>query len=278
MRTIKVPPGIGDNIWLLMKLVNAHERFKFELPNGKPQRGHQIFELLPSVSTGAFYKPFLYKDVKRGNIYHQKKWWWQIKETSFYLSMNEHLEQGRRIEDFLPDLPVSYRLQYDVESCPDPKLPIGKKLIGLYGSSYSTTRKWGFWDEDQWLELARLLYTRDPAIHFVIIGAEWDLDLGRNLVRFLEQEQIPFTNTIGQSLGTVIKILCQLHYFFSFPSGLGVLAATVDCPVTMFYPPHLHLMMNAWADPEAISNHRYKGCQFCSPREIFDWVTTIYKI
>lgn len=55
MRVIKVCPGIGDNIWLLMKLVNAGERFIFHLPNGKPQRGKQIFDLFPQVAAAAEY-------------------------------------------------------------------------------------------------------------------------------------------------------------------------------------------------------------------------------
>jgi hypothetical protein len=283
MRTINVCSGIGDNIWLLMKLVNSGEKFNFNLPDGKPQRGKQIFDLLPSVATSTKYVKMKTDLVERSNIQQKKKKWAEIKADTFYLSSNKHLEAGHRIENFLPDLPTSFRIDWDTEQFHHRAMQIIAdcfpwEYIGLYGSSYSTTRAWGFWDEHKWLELAKLVYAYSPGSKFVIIGAEWDLDLGRNLVKLLEKEGIPYINTIGEPLGVVIEIMKKLKYFFSFPSGLGILAPTVACPVTMFYPKHLNLMMNAWASEEDIDSGQYKGCQFCEPAAIFDWVVENKKI
>lgn len=275
-RKISVCSGIGDSIWLLQKLINAGEQFEFLLPDSKPQRGKQIFDLLPQVASSANYIPGLsYRKLLANNIHSRVSFWKDVTQTEFYLSCNEHLEHGYRIEDFFPDLKTSFLIDWDTADYVDNVLisfPSRKKYIGLYGSAYSTARAWGFWDEHKWFELARLIHRLDPEYVFVIIGAEWDLDLGRNLVQLLAEEKIPFINTIGESLGTVIEIMKQLTYFFSFPSGLGILAPTVKCKVTMFYPPHLINMMNTWASPADIESGVYKGCQFCEPETIFKWV------
>lgn len=282
MRSIKVCAGIGDNIWLLMKLINAGEQFDFFLPDGKPQRGKQIFDLLPEVAASATYAPGLsYKVLTEHNIQKRKPFWNGINDRSFYLQCNDHLEQGKRIETFLPDLPTRFKIDWFTDAVrPNVKInfPATKKYIGIYGSSYSTSRAWGFWNEHEWLELIRKIHRHEPEYVFVIIGAAWDLDLGRNLVKLLEHERIPFINTIGEPLGTVVEIMKRLTYFFSFPSGLGILAPTVNCPVTMFYPKHLEPMMNAWASPEDIQSGAYKGCQFCRPEAIFNWVIEHNKI
>jgi hypothetical protein len=283
MRTIKVCSGIGDNIWLLMKLINSNEEFNFQLPDNKPQRGKQIFDLLPTVAASATYVKMKTDFVEANNIQMRKPNFSDIKAKDFYLSCNKHLEQGRRIENFFPDLPTSFRIQWDTEQYHTQAMNLildceGSEFIGLYGSSYSTTRAWGFWDEHKWLELAKMIRSHNSSYKFVVIGAEWDLDLGRNLVKLFEKEDIPYVNTIGQPLGVVIEIMKKLKYFFSFPSGLGILAPTVSCPVTMFYPPHLKLMMNAWASDEDIDTGQYKGCQFCEPEAIFKWTAENNKI
>lgn len=283
MRTIKVCSGIGDNIWLLMKLINTFEEFHFQLPDGKPQRGKQIFDLLPTVAASASYVKMKNDFVETNNIQARKSNFSDIKSKDFYLSCNKHLEKGHRIENFLPDLPTSFRIDWDSEQYHTQAMNLildceGSEFIGLYGSSYSTSRAWGFWNEHKWMELARMIHKHNPRYKFVIIGAEWDLDLGRNLVQLLKKESIPHVDTIGQPLGVVIEIMKVLKYFFSFPSGLGILAPTVSCPVTMFYPPQLAPMINAWASPEDITSGQYKGCQFCTPQQIFDWTIENGKI
>lgn len=289
MRTIKVCPGIGDNIWLLQKLVNAGEQFRFQLPDGTPQRGHQIFELLPAVSAHWEYVKIKTSFVENQNIQNRYKNWKDIKAKDFYLSANKHLEAGKRIEEFFPDLPTSFRIDWDTDIYRNEAIHItndfaGADIIGLYGSSYNTTRTWGFWDEHKWLKLAKMIHQHNPNTVFLVVGADWDLDLGTNLFQLLDDADLPAKKIIGYDLGTVIELMKLMTYFFSFPSGLGILAPTVGCPVTMFYPdgrgksPNLSKMMNAWAAPADIESGQYKGCLFCEPEAIFNWAVENQKI
>ena len=282
-RIIKVCPGIGDSIWLFQKLVNTGERFDFLLPDGRPQRGKQIFDLFPQVASSATYVPGLsYKTLAAGNIQNRKRRWNEIKDREFFLSCNKWLEDGNRLEGFLPDLPINYQLQYNttIEDATTAQnlTPEGKRYIGVYGSSYSSQRSWGFWDETGWHELIKLFHAEDSELVFVIIGASFDQDLGSKLVDLIQGDDITFVNTIGQPLSVVIEILKRLSYFIGFPSGLSILNETLGKDTFMFYPPHLIKMMNTWACPERIRSGKYKGAQFCAPQKSFDWIKNDYKL
>lgn len=277
MRTIRVPPGIGDSIWLFQKLINSGETFHFKLPGSPPQRGKQIFDLLP-LSESCEYGLFKYRDVKRENIQRRIKKWSEVKDHTFSLSMNDWLEGGNRIEGFFPDLKTSFRIEYNTSQYNDEaeKL-ISGQVIGIYGSSYSTSRAWGFWGEAKWCELIEKLYSENKDFVFCVVGAEFDTDLGEKIIEALTKKDIPFIELIGQPLGLVIEVMKRLKYFFGFPSGLSILNETLGKDGIMFYPPSLEYLMNAWPDPERIENKNYKGCLFCSPDEILKWVKKEYK-
>lgn len=279
-RTIRVPPGIGDSIWLFQKLINSGEKFHFKLPDSKPQRGKQIFELLPQLSETCEYGVFKFRDVRRDNIQSRKKKWGDILDKNISLTANEYLEAGNRIEGFFPDLKTSFKLDYKTsEYTKEAKEMLsGFNYIGIYGSCYSTSRSWGFWNPEKWMRLIRALYAENKDFVFVIIGADFDADLNEELTGLLVKEDIPFIEVIGRPLGFVVEVMKRLRYFFSFPSGLGIMSTTLEVPTTMFYPPALRNLMNSWPDPELISNNTYKGCQFCEPEAILDWVKNQYKL
>lgn len=273
MKQITVPSGIGDNIWILQKLINAEEKFNFILPGNIPQRGKQIFDLLPEIGTAEYNGNIPFREIKRLNKERPFKYWRTLsKFNTFFLEANTHLENGNRIEQFLPDLPTTYKFNW-VTTAAEKEYALQtftkkNKYIGIYTSAYSTQRSWGFWDEQKWFDLIKLCgkdYT------YVIIGALWDKDLTTGLMALLTKHKYKFINTVGETLGTVIETMKNLHYFFSFPSGLGILATTINCPVTMFYPEHLKLMINAWASRDDIELGSYKGCLFCEPDEIYKW-------
>lgn len=283
-RIIRVCPGIGDNIWLIQKLINTGERFHFELAGGEPRRGKQLFDLLPQVTITASYLNYLsYGGIQRYNIHRGYPKWEHIRirrVQEMYLSMNEWLEHGKRIERFFPDLKTSYTIDYQttIEEKDNARAIVPKtNYVGIYASAYSTQRAWGFWDEHGWFELISNIYKARQCT-FVIIGAAWDIDLGDKLIALLKAKKIPYVDTIGQTLGTVVEIMKRLDYFIGFPSGLSILNETLGKNGLMFYPPHLKLMINAWADPDRIESEDYKGMLFCTPSEAFNWLILSRKI
>lgn len=281
MQIIKTNPGIGDACWLFQKLINCGEKFAWKIHDGHPQRGKQIFDLLPQLSASCTYTPNLpYRIVGPNNIQKRKPYWHQITEQEFFLSANEYLESGQRIEGFLPDLPTSYELPFQTQEWEEVvKADFSKgPYIGIYASAYSTTRNWGFWQEHGWLELIIKLRDLVPEATFVLIGAEWDAELASNLRNLLQKHHISYISTVGKPLGYVIEMMKRLAYGFYFPSGLGILSGLLHRPSTMFYPPALPKLGCSWADPTIIEDGSFKECQFCTPEKIFKWVKDVYKL
>lgn len=283
-RTINVPSGIGDSCWILMKLINQKEKFHWRLPDGKPQRGKQIFDLLPQLVESCSYDHKVTTATVLADANEDKRWS-ELTRPVFNLSCNHHLDTGNRIEKFLPDLPTSFILPYETGEYDD---QAGKMLflrddggvydtrteyIGIYSSSYRTTKAWNGWSDKEWFGLVTLIHKRNPSYRFVIIGADWDIDLETKIAARLDVVKIPYIKLIGQPLGLVCEVLKRLHYFIGFPSGLSILNETLGARGTlMFYPKHLEPMQNAWADPARIDDTSYKGCQFCPPEQIFQWM------
>lgn len=279
-RTITTCAGIGDSIWLMQKLVNSGERFHFILPDGEPQRGKALFDLLPQVAVSCEYAPDLgYKKIKAENV--GKGLWAEIKPDSFTLTANEHLELGRRIENFLPDLQTSFTLDYatdeDDKSVARVMLPAGHNYIGIYTSAYSNARHWNGWQAADWMKLIKFLAKSKETV-FVVIGADYDIGIPGELMEGMKELNIPFVDTVGQPLSVVVEILKRLVYFIGFPSGLSILNETLGKDGTMMYPKHLAPMMNAWAHPDRIIKHNYKGCVFPTPEGLYDWLRMTYKI
>ena len=277
-RLIKTAPGIGDSIWLFQKLINApnHERFAFQISNQMPQRGKQIFDLCPAVSVQCTYEPNLpYKKIKACNVQNFRKDFKDIKNMEFYLSANQHLEAGKRIEQFLPDLPTSYTLPFATEDYAldvEIDFPDTERYIGIYGSAYSTARNWGAWTESEWFDLISRVHKKNKNFIFVQIGAEWDVDMATELSAKLTEAKIPYVSTIGKPLGYVIELMKILDYGFYFPSGLGILSGILHRPSTMFYSAANISIAGTWADPESIKDGSFKECLFAEPKDIFKWV------
>jgi hypothetical protein len=285
-KTIRVCAGIGDNIWLFQKLVNSGERFNFVLAGDEPRRGKQIFELIPSLAFSAEYCDLFGSQFAcMTNVEDRLKTWKEISAAppDFYLSANRTMEEGRRIETFLPDLPTSFRIDWLTPAFAREEaveiLTDDVKWIGLYGSCYSIVRSWNFWKADEWLRLVDLLLKKfDSPVGFVVIGAAFDSDLAGRLIAKLSRRGIRFAVITARPLEVVIEAMKRLSYFFSFPSGLGILAPTLGCPTYMFYPPFIGKMVNAWADPKAIEDLSYHGSLFCSPEETAAWTLDQYKL
>lgn len=286
--TINVPSGIGDTIWLVQKLINTGQKFDWVIPGSNPRRGKQVFDLLPQITKSCVYsndRKLSYPLLAKNNIQKSKFLWRDIKENKIFLSANEWLEKGNRLDWFFPDLPLSREIGWvtnqhtkevftDLEKVSDFNNP----FIGIYGSSYSTTRAWNFWNEKEWLQLIKSIHQVRKETVFCLIGAEWDLDLNSGMVK--ELEGIKYLNTVRKPLGYVIELMKFLDYAFYFPSGLPILSETLKGKrdSLMFYPPHLEKMMGSWSDPERLKNKNFTEMQFCGPDEVFNYVKNDYKL
>lgn len=282
MRTIIVPAGIGDGLFVAFKLINANEKFHICLPDGQPQRGKQIWDMLPQLTESCTYIPNQsYTIIDRRNAVRINHNWRKIKAHKFYLSANKHLENGCRIEKFLPDLPTRYIIDYATTQEDKDNAATyfdGGKTIGIYCSAYSNARQWNMWGVAEWVEFIKIIHTQRPECRFLMIGADYDLDLSTQIMDELMRLSIPHVSSVGEPLPVVVEILKRLDYFAGFPSGLSILNETLGKPGLMFYPPNLSKMMNAWAHPERITRGEHLPMQKDTPVAVLATIEKRYKL
>lgn len=282
MRTIKVCAGIGDSIWVLQKLLNQKEKFHFQIPDGSPQRGKPLYDLLPQIVESSEYVPGLnYTKMAKENIQNRKHRWMDINEKMFSLTANSHVEAGKRIEGFLYDLPTSYQIEYattqsDAAAAERILYDKSKRYIGIYTSAYSNARNVGGWVMLDWFKLIRLLHTKNRDIVFVIVGAPYDVGITEELIIEMRRAGIRFVNTTGRHLPVVIELLKRFSYFIGFPSGLSILNETLGKDGTMFYQDKVKGIINTWAEKSRIEKGNIKECLFCDPAAIYDWIVNEY--
>lgn len=280
MKTIKVCAGIGDNIWLL-KAIGSTGKYNYCLAGDEPKRGKQIFDLMPEIVEQSYYGSHGSSDVIRDNEALRVKCFADIKKDNFFLSINHHLEDGKRIEEYFPEIDMLKNLPIESSEHEEEAvrlLPDGNNYYGIYMSCYSILRHWKFWKENEWIDMIEKFYAEDNTAVFVMIGASFDIDLATNVCKILAERSIPYIGVIGQPLGLVCEIFKKLKYFLSFPSGMGILSTELGAPTYMFYPSHLEKMINAWARQDMLDSKKYYGSLFCDVNTAFNWIKNEYKL
>lgn len=287
MRTITTCPGIGDTLFLFQKLINQPEKFHWKIWDGikngqqaQPQRGHQIFELFPQLVETFEYIPNAgYKRIKRDSYCGS---WAMAPINEFTLEANSHLESGKRIESFLPDLEPCFLLPFpDGEKI---EVDTSKKLIGIYTTSYSNAQYMAGWLIDEWKELIQLIRDYNSDFHFVFVGAWYDDGLSQEIMKRMPKEW--FTDLIGKTnLLQMVWLMRQFYCFVGFQSGLMIMSELMAARQTvMLYSHALEEMMDTWPDPKRIEDASYKGCTFgtakrpLKPEQLFNWLKDYNKI
>jgi ADP-heptose:LPS heptosyltransferase len=269
MRQITTCSGLGDFCFIAQKIINQPEKFDWVFPASQPRRAFQLEEVLPQLINSVSHEEKLtYRNIASRN--HLGKWS-AAKKQKFFLSANEHLESGKRIEDFLPDLDTSFNIPF--QNIPDMELTTDGPTIGIYTSAYSMARQWNGWGHIEWLNLINKLLEVNKDYRFVIFGASYDVGIVEKIAENLLPHQYRIMK--DRPLSEVIAVMRKLEMAICFPSGIPIIHELCGGKRTiMLYPSHLKKMMNTWADPERIKDGRYKGCQFCPPEQIFDWIKT----
>lgn len=279
---IRVAPGIGDFSWLYSKLSTLKVPLAIQACSGGPVRMAPFADILPWVQHTSYSKldfsTLRRRALPSGTTKAQLLEYFPNKLVN--LEINTHLEGGNRIEKWMPELGTDYH--YDITITDDryeqalEVMPY-KGYICIFASGISQIRNWKGWDERAWLAFMLDFRKRIADMPFVLIGAEWDKELGARIESRAKQHKIPFTNLTGMlHIGASLYIIKSSEYFVSFPSGLGILSDVLDHPATMFYSTALINMPGAYADPKNIESGQFNELLFCPPENLVTWLIEEY--
>ena len=279
---IGVPSGVGDVSWIVSKLKHAGT-FEYVVANGWPHRTVPYLELLPEVVASASYGDFQYDDIlafEQARGINGATRWSDIVDSgagTFLLEPNRHLEEGKPLADWLPDLPTDYHYQMvttERHRTRATKLLHGlpRPLWGISAASYRGSEAWKTWGYEQWSRFLKLFLAEAEGT-IVLMGGFWD-----DLTSSLSSED-GYPDLVGKTdMGTAVEVLRHLDGYVGFSSGLGMLN-TVDWGKTfLLWPEHQTPLSTSWADPDMLEQRTYMASLWLEPEEVFRRVRMWLKI
>jgi len=281
---LKVPPGIGDFLWLWMKLVHLAEEveIRVQMPWDDPyQRSAPLFDLLqPRIPFDGYSREFSTEQAVHGtfDVTRPSAELLQEAGAGVFYAPNHHLEGGGRVEEMLPDLPTAWRPPVAGSAKQEAvavQMLQGKPLpIAVYTASHGAARHWGFWGPGRWLRFlegaAERLELRAEDLTFVLIGAKFDREFLFDVARGLRDRGFGVVNQVGHELGIAVELIRRCAYLVGFPSGIPILSGLLGVPTLMFFPPHLERMRFTFVHPEDEASGRTCHVPFLSPEEALD--------
>jgi len=297
LRTIVVPSGIGEFQWSWTKYLNVpEERFCILGLDGAPRRLHQFCELHPRIEAFGYYAGFDYTTIRAWQKEFELDSWAAV--TSQFslgqlcaIACNPHLEAGRPLAKWLPDLPTTYRYPLELKpehtEAADRYLTTAEPndvLIGISCASYRGADAWKTWHHSEWIEFLHLIQQEVPNARFSLLGGSWDdltasvFDTDSKLRWLTDARGLP---PMGRThFGAAVSLLERFSGYIGFSSGLGHVAAhNCGTPVFMLWPEHEQALSTSWVDPELLETGAYVPSRWLAPNEVWEkakpWVRRI---
>jgi hypothetical protein len=259
MNTYGVPSGIGDVSWIYSKLKHCGPAI-WEVADGWPHRTAPYLKLLDNV-VEASYGQFTYNDILRlehlqGYREHAK--WNDIERKQMgriLIECNQHLEMGRRLEDWLPDLECDFHYPINIpedEKARAVKLlsTLKRPIWGISAASYRGSEAWKTWGYEEWKDFLKR-FEAEFGGTVLLMGGFWD-----DLTSTLASEG--YRDIVGKtSVPAMVHVLDLIDGYIGFSSGMGIIRTVLKKPVFMMWPDHQIELSTSWAPQWMLDEDRY---------------------
>lgn len=233
---ILLPAGIGDSLWIMGKLKQAHDErgnVKFWLPHGEQQRAGDYLRMI-GVNHG--YMPGLTTDYvwsREGSPVLPSR-------GCVSVQANHHLESGFRIEEWYPEIELAYP-KMKIEAVDD----FGAGFALLFpGSRHYMQQNLTV---AQWVAIARNLKEQYGAVR--MIGAGNDVEFTEQIIEGFGGEGHLLNRPFDDVAAAFTSPRCKL--FIGVASGPLIAATAAGVKTAMAYPRHLAKMPGSWEQPGA---------------------------
>ena len=278
---VALPLGIGDCHWSVQKL-----RGLSELHGGRPIRAfvnesehHHSWRYLALVP---FIAEAQRSECAPHSIRHElaqgyQDERWATREGSrdwngfdYVMVANGHLEAGRRIEAFFPDVPTDYtydlEIPTDVAADAERKIPRRRVLLYPSGCGPNAGFHGNTWTVDHWRQVISLL--NDAGHEPVLIGAPTEDDMTYRDQVVWRATGLRFLDRVGStSHGEVLAAIRDSAAWCGLNSGLGIVAASQYVPTVMLWADNRyrcrgahtqlhHRMQRSWLCEEQLATYR----------------------
>lgn len=297
---IAVPPGIGDSLWALTKVQAilreaGQSQANLVIADNAPQRSKEFLESFDFIHS-AEYRPLPFMARPRTTPDHR----WNYVPTGrnfgcdWWLCPNEHLEQGKRLETWLPQYETNWNVQEhylwheaDLEFATQLKQRLGRYCVFYLGPETGNTRaghnRGGLWSIADWVRLGTLL-----AVPIVVVGAPYDRSYSDKVLTAAHEAGSHWLDYVGQwKIGRTFAVVRKAEFVISYQSGIGIFASYLRVPTCIWWRAagdslesgfklwFHEEMRNAWAPPDMLASGRHNGLIYgradAGPEAIAAW-------
>jgi hypothetical protein len=255
-KTVIIPAGIGDFSWIWSKLVHVKEEIaQFNVVDGWPHRTVPYIEM---CGMAADYAPIDYQTLQMNMALHKCETWEDYRQfdaETMAVSANRHLELGRPLADWLPDLPTAYHYPLTIgrPAWNRAKMLLSefrRPIVGISCASYRGSELWKTWGRLEWVEFLGKLMCEGWTP--VLLGGFWD-DLTHSVGCTLEVADIVGKTNVEEGMA----ILDQLDAYIGFSSGLGIVRTVLRKSAMMLWPDFQAELSTSWVSPEMRETGQY---------------------
>lgn len=260
--TIGMPAGIGDVLFEHIKLWSVRlEIDAYVICEGWPARTVEFVELLGLPSK---YVPITYQSILMDEAIKKCATWGDVRKKTggqggILLEANQHLELGRRIEEWMPDLPARWDFPINTtQEHRDKALaklsPHSEKpMVGISCASYRGAEAWKTWKASEWIDLLKRVL--EMGWQPVMMGGSWD-DVTEDVA-----EALGLPCFVGKThIGTAVEMHKLMKAYIGFSSGLGIMRVCMGLPTIMLWPDHepdQRPLSTSWAPPAMLEDRTY---------------------
>jgi hypothetical protein len=282
---IVVPAGVGDWCWIWVKLSAVRDQIEMVgVVDGAPRRTVPFIEAcgIPAHYDRTVTFPMILQFEHLNELdYQSEPTWERIKNLGYaqiLLEANRHLEEGRPLEDWLPDLPTNFHfpltvseedkhraemtMMREMASHPMKEGPI----VGISCASYRGAEAWRSWQLDSWIEF--LTRVMERGWRPVLVGAGFD-DL-----TYAVACDMNLPSTVGKTnMGQMIWQMNLLDAYVGFSSGMNVIRTIWNRPAMAIWPDfdgfsQAHLA-RSWVPPHMLESHRYEAALWRPVKDVW---------
>ncbi len=284
-----LPAGIGDTMWALHKIRSIASKEPIDIiVSGDPTKVVDN-RAVPFLKRFPWIRSVEVMDVpvvmsrenptnSRGRYVYEAD---AIKGDFHFLVPNTVLEDGRRLESWLPEHPCDWSVvdTFDWRGTERGR-DIGRALapfaafyLGPERGNVDEGHNRGFqWEPKDWVALG--LSLKERGVSVCVVGAEYDRSYWERYVRpGVTEAGLTWLDMIGRlEIGETLSLLYHSKVFVSYQCGLGIMAHYLGVPTVMWWradgdschPERLvcfdNRMKDAWTNP-ALAD-RYLGCVY----------------
>lgn len=223
---IYCPDGIGDLHWVFLKLgglmaacgaKKAHLHIR-DLEPIRPKRADEFVKMNPLVSDLTYTKK-----VMQVPIYGYVQ---GVEPYDYILDPTPILAHGRRIEEWLPGVPVDYSYKMDF---PEPK-NLDCSVV-YYGDHLAEANWANGWGDEDWATVTRVLRKKAPV---VLVGLECDRSKVKSILR---NRDLDIIDMVGKtSFSEAYKLAMGARVMVGSISGLTIVPASRGARVVALWP------------------------------------------